>query len=76
MNLGGPAKYYVDAEGNYLGAYCGIQQLLGTYDDGSQIIIIERQNPIVPMGAIEVSCAPRNGMQQWDVENNAWLPLT
>lgn len=76
MNKGSAAKFYIDADGNYLGAYCGVQQLLGTYDDDSQIIIIARQNPVIPLGAIEVPSCPTNAFQKWDAENNAWLPLT
>lgn len=72
---GGYTKYYVDVDGNYLGGFCGIQQLIGTYDDGEQVIIHERQEPVTPIGAILVPNPPINSLQKWDAVNRVWLAL-
>lgn len=75
MRKGTKAKYYVDSNGNYIGAYCGIQQLMGTYDDGSQIIIVAAEAPIIPLDAIEVPIAPSHGLQKWDHAKSEWKSL-
>lgn len=61
------AKFYVDANGVYLGAFDGCARSV-LQNDGS----FAQQDffPTVPDGAVEVSSAPVDARQTW--ANGAW----
>lgn len=75
MIRGGKAKYYVDTNGIYIGAYCGIQKLVGTYEDGHAVVLHPGQEAVVPQELIEVPTGPLDARQKWDADNQVWLPV-
>lgn len=58
-------KYYVDSDGNYIGAFSDL------IIDGNII----SQTGAVPEGASEVSTPPDNAAQKYDYATKTWLPL-
>ncbi len=67
-----PTKHFVDSQGNYLGAFTGIQRDGGQDEMGRpRPPIIEEPGPTV-QNAVEVPSPPAHGRDMWD--GSAWVP--
>ena len=69
-------KYYVNNEGYYIGAFIGVQKLVGIYEDGSEVILHPGEFPPLPEGTIEVSFPPISAVQRWDNINKSWSAIS
>ncbi len=55
-------KYYVDAQGNYIGGFDGPPVL----DENDLPVAGETQDAPAPEGGIDVPYAPQDARQKWD----------
>ena len=69
-------KYFVDANGNYLGGFDGYQPpdkvVVDAVTDEKTIVPQPFVMPAIPAGAVEIPNPPEHGLDKWI--NGAWVP--
>lgn len=67
MNVGLPAKFFVDVNGNYIGAFSGVQpdDLVEDIDGEAVVVTPAPIYPDVPDGAVEVPYPPHHAADVW-----------